>query len=370
MNFLFVAPRFHTNQASIVRCLRDNGHSVSFHVLFQSSIESKILTPVKISTCMLSNFLTSKLFKTTSNSPKSFPNIIIYAQIFKRLNPDIVVIRDPFRWFSITAAIISRIYRKKIIFYSQIKIYQQPHFFKSSIALIINFLFDSVWMSPILGSYNDKSSRKMSGISYVPFCIYPQTTVSQLTKPNNPCKILAIGKFESRKNHLFLLKVLNKLKSKYRFKLLIAGECSTKQHQKHLSEIKQFVINEKLGDCVDIRINVPFESMSSFYRVSDLFVLPSSNEPASISVLEALAHAVPVISSSDNGTSSYIIDSVNGFLFNIGDETALYNQFESFFSSLKLQDKFKSQSFFLSNMFSPDLYYESLSELIMRKWKI
>ena len=68
--------------------------------------------------------------------------------------------------------------------------------------------------------------------------------------------------------------------------------------------------------------------MSREYEKADLFVLPSTLEPASISQLEAMAFSVPVICSDTNGSACYVEEGRNGFLFKDNDRKDLKEKLE------------------------------------------
>ena len=69
--------------------------------------------------------------------------------------------------------------------------------------------------------------------------------------------------------------------------------------------------------------NLNRKQISEQYRKADVYVVPSTGEPASITVIEAMAFSVPAISGSDNGTASYIDYGKTGYVFEDNDKKDL-----------------------------------------------
>ena len=75
-------------------------------------------------------------------------------------------------------------------------------------------------------------------------------------------------------------------------------------------------------ECVahnDIRFLGKQEDVEDILAVSDVFILPSEYESFGLAALEAMAAAVPVISSNAGGLPEININNYSGFLSNVGD---------------------------------------------------
>jgi phenylacetate-CoA ligase len=70
---------------------------------------------------------------------------------------------------------------------------------------------------------------------------------------------------------------------------------------------------------------VPAECLPALYQGATLFVLPSTQEGLGISVEEAMACGLPVISTRCGGPEGLVQDGVTGVLVPSSDETALAN---------------------------------------------
>ena len=55
-----------------------------------------------------------------------------------------------------------------------------------------------------------------------------------------------------------------------------------------------------------LRLKITKNKIYNYYRNHHLFLLPAANEPASISLLEAIGYSMPVICSDTCGTQFYV----------------------------------------------------------------
>jgi len=75
----------------------------------------------------------------------------------------------------------------------------------------------------------------------------------------------------------------------------------------------------ELGICDDIRFLGKLDVVEEVLSVSDLFMMPSSEESFGLAALEAMACEVPVLSSNAGGMPELNIDGKTGFTCDIGD---------------------------------------------------
>ncbi len=313
MRILFIAPRFHTNMVEWIRTLQVNNHEIFMSTLLSHDTEDhSLIRPIKFKLSIFSKIINFIFGDGGQNLKRGFPEIIIFFKYFKKVNPEIIIIRDLSRWFSILALFFSKIINTKIVIYSQNKIYNKFNFRRKLLHNIVCILFNPAFISPIKGMESE-GVNKLKNTYYVPFIAKKYNL-----KKNNKkyFRILSIGKFTKRKNLIELIETIKELTNEgINIKLDIVSEVFTPEHFENLN--KAFVKYDfsVKDSSMKIYINIPHKNIKNFYDKADLFILPSTAEPASISVIEALANDIPVICSSTCGTSEYITPGKNGLIF-------------------------------------------------------
>ena len=87
--------------------------------------------------------------------------------------------------------------------------------------------------------------------------------------------------------------------------------------QAYTRELHSLTTALGLGDTV--RFAGPTGQVADVVAAADWFVLPSTNEPCSVALIEALALGVPVIASASGGNVDIVADGVTGCLFRPDD---------------------------------------------------
>ena len=137
-----------------------------------------------------------------------------------------------------------------------------------------------------------------------------------LSIENNSPIILSIGRLHYVKGHIYLIRAVKILIDKNpNLKLLIIGDGPERKNLEN--ESVKLGLNNSILFLGEIRETV------LYYKLADIFILPSINEGFGLSVVEAMSNKLLVIASSVGGIPEIIKDSVNGFLVEPGSPIKL-----------------------------------------------
>ena len=323
MHFLFTAPRYHTNQHFPVRALLDAGHQVSFLTLTSGQSEVyEALHPTVIGYSRVFSTVRKvleKLFGIRISDRNGIPSITTFWNEMIQRKPTVVIVRNPNSPYGLLSVAVTKLIGSKLVFYTQTPKYRDMTRWKKFLRWFAIWITQAQWITPLLGSPSQGRST-LNNLHYVPFVMRPQTDPTKKTWfSGEVINILAIGKYEGRKNHRLFLDAIQRLSSRYAIRATVVGECTTSEHSHELAEIKQYSKSIGLYDKADFKVNLSSSEIHKEYATHDVFVLASRDDPAAISPLEAMAHSLPVVCSDSNGTKCYIKTGENGFVFRTND---------------------------------------------------
>ncbi len=143
----------------------------------------------------------------------------------------------------------------------------------------------------------------------------------KMLAPNGERILAHVSNFRKVKRVEDVIRVFEKVHAAVPSKLLMIGDGPERQNAEELCRC--------LGVCNDIRFLGKQEQMDEILSITDLFLLPSQYESFGLSALEAMACGVPVISTNVGGLPEINVQSVTGFLNDVGDiegmaENAIY----------------------------------------------
>lgn len=323
MRFLYIAPRYHTNQAPIMKCLKEAGHEVCFLSHYQGRIEDySCVQPVIVGYskifCLWEKFYVNVLHKKNCRAVDmklryGIPSALKIRKLVKDFKPDVIIIRERSLYSMVTYMACRNLHIPSIL-YNQSPLWEKeikndlPH-------RIVKSMLPKVRMTPVFGT-EDKSHVREDNTVFIPFVIEPKLEPkSKNWFHNGKINILCIGKYEKRKNIRMLLEIIDEVKNEYDINLTVVGECSTHFHQEYKELQEQFIQEHGLQNEVKLLQNLNRTEIEEVYKTTDLFIIPSTDEPASISQLEAMAFSIPVICSNKNGTACYVKHEKTGFWF-------------------------------------------------------
>ena len=158
--------------------------------------------------------------------------------------------------------------------------------------------------------------------------------------PADRLSVLYAAKFTQRKRPLDLLDAVRRLKTDtdVRFTLTMAG-CGELEE-----ELRAFCAEHALDNVVFTGF-VNQSELPALYAASDVFVLPSQDEPWGLAVNEAMCASLPIVVSREVGCAADLVrDGVNGYTPVAGDVAGLAKALQSLIENEDLRRRQGEQS--------------------------
>lgn len=338
MKVIYMSHRYHTNQTTIMKGWVENGHEVCFLSQYAGKIEDyTYVKPIVVGYSKIFvlfdyfyiHFLKRKdPFAIDMKLKCGVPPIIKLAKYIKEFKPDLAIIRER-SVYSICMNAICRYYKIPTILYNLSPVWDKPK--KMDLAhKIVWKLTPEYRITPTnLVGIDYTGLVKDEKAYWAPFLMEPQISPDKKQYfAEERINVFCIGKYQERKNHQMMIEVIEELLSQYKLHLVIAGEISNHFHEEYYQKITTYVKEHHLEDNVTLLVNLDRQQIYEEYRKADVYVVPSTGEPASITVIEAMAFSVPAISGTDNGTASYIDYGKTGYVFEDNNKEDLKSKLE------------------------------------------
>ncbi len=152
--------------------------------------------------------------------------------------------------------------------------------------------------------------------SYQPEMVKTSRLKESLGLNENDFIFGTVGRLHTHKNHKFLLNAFQRACQAHpESRLIIVGDGELKTSL--VKQAEELKLGEKTFFVGEI------SEVNNFLAIFDVFILPSSWEALSISILEAMLAGLPIIASDIGGVKEVVINGKNGFLVPLNDVDAL-----------------------------------------------
>lgn len=156
--------------------------------------------------------------------------------------------------------------------------------------------------------------------------------------------------------------IFKKVNAKIPSKLLLVGDGPERRNLEDLCR--------QIGLCDQIRFLGKQDAVEEILALADLFLMPSSKESFGLAALEAMACAVPVVSSNIGGISEVNTHGETGFLSEVGDVEDMAANAIKLLSNEVLLEQFKAAAFARAQTFDIEHIlpkYEAFYEKVMEE---
>ena len=319
----FFLPRLHNNIRPMIDILIEMNFEVTVLVLREGKIENhSSINYIKLKKMTL---FTDKHFSTKKNKKVEFPSLTQVNKYLKDHKPDYMIIRNDFSLSYIPVLILSILYKSKILLYNQypkinsslFQFMYNSFFYKALQIRTITPVLNKISTAQIESGSESLEQYKLRLIKnlnwdkaknepvWVPFI--SNYKPNYINNSKGIIRIVTVGKIQRRKNlDKVILLLENFAKSReIAIDLTIIGELvdSEKDYLSYLEELN-YTLSSDLN--VNILVNLNQMEVTKIYERSNIFILLSEKEVASVSQVEAFLSGCSIILFFENGNSDFL----------------------------------------------------------------
>lgn len=158
----------------------------------------------------------------------------------------------------------------------------------------------------------------------------PKECLRKQFAPNGERILTHISNFRPVKRLNDIIRVFAKVRQDSHVRLVMVGDGPEKEHARMLAQ--------ELGVVEHVIFTGKVLDIDRILRCTDVFLLPSEKESFGLAALEAMACAVPVISSNTGGLPEVNIHGETGFTADVGDVDAMVGYVKRIFGDAALEE--------------------------------
>ncbi len=346
MKILYISPRYHTNQNAIIAGWQRAGDEVRIFAQYEGRVENHTaLRPLVLGYApWFERFNDWYVHQLKKHDPAAkdmrlrwgVPPIRRIRKEIEAYGPDLVILRER-NLYTMRCYRLVKQMGIPVIMWNLSPVYADPGYFKHDLAhYIVRGRTPLFRFTPTRQIGIDMTGKVRDPYSYfAPFVVEPKCAPEQRSYlGEDRITLFEIGKYQDRKNHFLMVRAFARLRSRYpKLRLCIAGECSDDFHRDYYRRLAEDIEQRGLSREIELYRNLTKDEVDALYRRADIYILTSTGEPASITVIEAMSYSIPAISGTDNGTADYITPGVTGEVFADCDEDDLVDKLDRILSN-------------------------------------
>lgn len=175
-------------------------------------------------------------------------------------------------------------------------------------------------------------------------------------KPKNFCKLISIGRLDKNKNHQFLIDCILELKSMdVPVHLTILGE--GEQRSKLEAKI------DHLGLSEIVTLPGAVDAIEHYLWESDVYVHSSLTEGFGLTLIEAMAAGLPVVTIDGGGNKHLVINGQNGFIVNRNEREQFVKHLIELCTNTELRQGTGKNAQLFASQYDINNYIEQLSTI-------
>jgi hypothetical protein len=317
-------PRLHNNIRPLIEGLLELNFQVSVLALREGAVEDHSrITYIKLKRYSMFG----KKYHNHENIRKfEFPSLSELYRFMLEHKPQLMIIRNDLTIAYLPIFILAKLYRSKVILYNQYpknnpKHYQNLYnkfffiFFNTkTITPVVNRIYpvanELIFESEKQYEHRIKNNLKYDSVKsstiWFPFVSNILNT-NQTRVTNEIVKVFTVGKMQSRKNLHRVIIFLSDyvLKNEILVELIVAGEYSDgqKMYLSYLNNLKNLAPQNLK---IKIITNINSKDIKNIFLDTDIFLLLSESEVASVSQLDAFISGCKILVFHENGNLDFL----------------------------------------------------------------
>lgn len=340
MKILHVADNFNAVTGHFVnvvpKMLKRKGHEVE--VYSSTAIFNKIKPGDKNYPCKIRRFNGKIFFNRINIFPGLIPNLL-----FKK-NPDVIHGYVYGHFSAFILGYLKKIKGYKLVVEADFNVSEpEPSLLKS----IYIYFFRKIPAkgTDIITTFTSEQREELSkrwgidkrkikvlpiGLDYKKFASKPKRNLKKKLGLQNKFVILNVSRLNPQKNIEMILKVIQKIDDK-NVVFVHIGAIADKKYKEKLDSL----VNElKIKDKVKFLGPVYDEDLSKYYKIGDVFLQTSHKESFGISLIEAMASGLPILTVKEGVAVDVIKEGKTGFM--VSNEEEIFRKINKLLKNRKL----------------------------------